>query len=99
MRVRTKAPIKKAAVLPAAGNNKLRFVPYQKSKPLSILKSEIGILLFCLQFPVGQELSQVGWELFERLLRRYVDLIIYQNARQGHPGYVESANGSKRVSG
>jgi hypothetical protein len=39
------------------------------------LKQEIGELLFSLEFPLGQELHQVGWGLFERLLRRYVDLV------------------------
>ena len=38
------------------------------------LKYEIGELLFCLELPVGPGLSQVGWALFERLLRRYVGL-------------------------
>lgn len=36
------------------------------------LKIEVGELLFCLKFPVGRELSQIGWGLLERLLRRYV---------------------------
>jgi len=39
------------------------------------LKYELGELLFCLELPVGPGLSQIGWELFERRLRRYVDLI------------------------
>ena len=38
-----------------------------------ILQQDIGELLFCLQIPIG-ELSQTGWALFERLLRRYMGL-------------------------
>ena len=38
------------------------------------LRCEIGELLFCLEFSVGPELRQLGCELFERLLRRYVCL-------------------------
>ena len=41
----------------------------------SILKSDIGILLLCLQFPIEPELRQIGWGLFERLLRRYIGLV------------------------
>jgi len=36
-------------------------------------KSDIGELLWSLQFPVG-ELQQIGWGLFERLLRRHIGL-------------------------
>mgnify|MGYP001091229636 CR=1 FL=1 len=39
-----------------------------------ILQQEIGELLFSLEFPVGQEIRQLGWLLFERQLRRYVGL-------------------------
>ena len=47
---------------------------YPQTKSLSSLKSEVGELLWCLEFPLGKELAQSGWQLFERLLRRYVDL-------------------------
>ena len=59
----------------AAGKNHSQRRTYRKAAPLSSLKSEIGELLFCLEFPIGQELTQVGWGLFERWLRQYVDLI------------------------
>ena len=72
---------------------------YQVCASESSLKSEIGTLLLCLQFPIGKELSQIGWVLFERLLRRYVGLRISQRARQGHSGSVESTNAGQRVSG
>ena len=84
---------KKAAVLPAAGKSTLQIKPYQKSEPLSNLKSEIGILLLCLQFPLGQKVSRIGWTLFERLLRRYVCHRISQNIFNGRPGCAERTNG------
>lgn len=37
------------------------------------LRNDIGEILFCLEFPLGRELSQRGWRLFERWLRRYMD--------------------------
>ncbi len=37
------------------------------------LKREIGELLFCLEFPLGKELRQLGWGLLERLLYRHID--------------------------
>lgn len=83
---------KKAAAGTAAKKSKLQIELYQKSKPLSSLQSEIGTLLLCLQFPLGQELSRIGWVLFERLLRRYVGLRISQNTYQGHPGCPGSLN-------
>jgi hypothetical protein len=63
---------KKAAAGTAAGKSKLQIRSYQKSEPLSNIKSEIGVLLLCLQFPIGREVSQIGWMLFERLLCRYI---------------------------
>ena len=50
-------------------------VIYQKeyAKSSRNLRYEIGELLWCLQFPLG-EMSQVGWGLFERMLRRYISL-------------------------
>ena len=65
----------KAAALTAAKRNQLQHTSYREGEPLSKLKSEIGTLLLCLQFPVEQRLSQVDWGLFERLLREYVDLV------------------------
>ena len=58
----------------AAPKSELRFKSYRGHALQSTgnLKYDIGKLLFCLQFPIGQELSQVGWGLLERLLRRYV---------------------------
>lgn len=79
--------------------NKQQRKSYRWPIPPSRLKSEIGTLLLCLQFPVGHEVSQIGWTLFERMLRRYVGLRNYQNARQGHPGCAESTNRSQRVVG
>lgn len=50
---------------------------YKKAATLSInLKQEIGELLFCLQFPVEQRFSWIGWGIFEKMLRQYVDLRI-----------------------
>lgn len=40
------------------------------------LQQDIGELLFCLEFPVGNELRQLGWMLFERLLRRHMGLVV-----------------------
>jgi len=86
---------KKATAGTAAMKSKLRIEHYQKSKRLSSLQAEIGTLLLCLQFPLGQEVSQIGWALFERLLRRYIRLRISQRALQGHPGCAESTNGEQ----
>jgi hypothetical protein len=81
-----------------ASNNQLTKA-YPKAESLSSLKSEIGILLLCLQFPIGHEVSQIGWTLFERLLRRYVRRRISQSAFQRRSGCAESSNASQRVSG
>jgi hypothetical protein len=88
---------KKAAVLPAAEKIELQRVSYPKTESLSNinLKQEIGTLLLCLQFPVG-ELRQVGWGLFERMLKRYIAL--YYTSK-GVSGPSESSNVGKRVSG
>ena len=66
-----------AACLPeqAAGKNYLHRKAYPNSDSQSRLKFEIGEILFCLQFPIGQPLSRIGWVIFERRLRQYVDLI------------------------
>ena len=75
MKVKTKVPIKKAVHrADGTARNKLHSKPYPKAAPMSSLQSEIGILLLCLQFPIGPELSQAGWVLFERLLRRHIGL-------------------------
>ena len=63
----------RAAASTTAPTIELHGKSYQDRVPLSNLKSEIGTLLLCLQFPIGQPLSQIGWELLERLLRRYVN--------------------------
>ena len=70
-----------------AKENNLQSRPYQKSAPLSStnLKHEIGTLLLGLQFPVGQPLSRIGWQLFERLLRQYVDLRVLPQSRTEPP--------------
>jgi hypothetical protein len=89
---------KKAAAVTAAGDSKQRNEAYPSAESLSRrnLRQEIGILLLCLQFPVGQDVSQIGWTLFERLLRRYMGLKCASkclsepsessNARQGVSG-------------
>ena len=78
---------------------KLHKTAYPKADSLSTLKSEIGILLLCLQFPVGREPSQIGWTLFERLLRRYVSSRISQSIFQGRSGCAERTNCRQRVVG
>ena len=96
MKARTKPPEKEKAAAKgatASGKNRLGEA-YQSPAPESTLKSEIGTLLLCLQFPVGQPLSQIGWQLFERLLRRYVDARVVP---QSGPEPPESTNGSQRV--
>ncbi len=61
----------------AADQTKLLKESYLNSASLSSnLKREIGELLFCLEFPVGQELCCIGWGIFEKMLRQYVDLRI-----------------------
>ena len=58
-----------------APNDNRRGKSYRSRRGESSLKLEIGELLFCLQFPVGRELSHCGWELLERRLRRRTDLV------------------------
>jgi hypothetical protein len=60
------------------------------------LKCEVGELLFCLELPIGCEFRQLGWALFERLLRRYVGLN-YTSKGVSEP--LESSNVDRRVSG
>jgi hypothetical protein len=92
---------KKAAAGTAAGNSKQQNKAYPSAESLSSrnLRQEIGILLLCLQFPVGRELSQIGWTLFERLLRRYVSRRISQSAFRGRCGCAERTNGRQGVLG
>lgn len=82
MRTRMKTPEEERAAAPTtAPQSQLQIASYQKPAPESSLKSEIGELLWCLEFPVGQELAQSGWKLFERLLRLYVDLRLLPHSR------------------
>ena len=67
---------------------------YLKAESLSSLQSEIGELLWCLEFPIGRELALMGWGLFERLLRRYVDGRAAPHSGSESP---ESTKGSQRV--
>ena len=68
--------MKKAGAADTAPKNNRQLELYRRGLTMSRknLKHEIGELLFCLELPVGQELTQIGWALFERLLRCYVDL-------------------------
>jgi len=68
-----------------ASKTKFKNTPYNKTALLSSLRAEIGTLLLFLQFPVGQELSQVGWTLFERLLRRYIDCRVLPQGASEQP--------------
>ena len=52
-----------------------RSYPNRARESRENLKHEIAELLFCLELPVGHELSQVGWVLFEWRLRQYIDFI------------------------
>lgn len=80
-----------------APKNNLHVESYPNSTQESSknIKQDIGELLWCLQFPVG-ELSQVGWALFERLLRRHVALN-YTSKCLSEP--LESTNTLQGVSG
>ena len=60
------------------------------------IRHEIGELLWCLQFPIGQELSQIGWGLLERMLHRYIALN-YTSKRLSEP--LETAISGRGVSG
>lgn len=62
---------KKAAAGTAARKNKLQIEPYQKGKPLSNLKQQIGELLL-----FGDSQKGNFWGRFESKLRRYTDLRI-----------------------
>ena len=64
----------KGGVAGAAPHDNQHDKSYRSSEVQSSrsLKQQIGTLLYCLQFPVGSELSHTGWGLLERLLRRYV---------------------------
>ena len=75
MKTITQAAIKKAAGLTAAIQNE-QHKSYQGMITMSteIPKKKIGELLFCLEFPIGKEISQVGWGLFEVLLPQYIEL-------------------------
>lgn len=74
--------IKKAAVGAAAIRTEPHPRLYQKGKPVSSLKRQIGKLLFALQAPLNPKQQQVCWILFETILRQYLDLKIATNGRQ-----------------
>jgi len=69
---------KKAAAGTAAKQKKRHSKAYIKNPPMSSnnSKSDIGELLWSLQFSVGFELQQIGWGLVERLLRRHIGLVV-----------------------
>jgi hypothetical protein len=80
MNVKTEPAVCSGGSPKQTASNKQLLKPYPKAESLSSLKSEIGILLLCLQFPIGHEVSQIGWMLFERLLCRYIGQRIPQSA-------------------
>jgi len=86
---------KKAVAGTTATYNELRLESYPQAGSASSLKSEIGTLLLCLQFPIGRELSGAGWRLFERLLRRYVEVRLLS---QSEPETSQATILSQRVS-
>lgn len=69
----------------AAPGQQVQAQVYKQSEAVSnqSLREQIGELLFSLEFPVSREVSELGWRLFERLLRRYISLRIAQSAHQG----------------
>lgn len=73
MKMETRAGIKKAAGLTAAGEKKLQSRTYPKPAQLSRgnLKENIGLLLLHLQNPLTQKQFRMGWQLFEVLLTQY----------------------------
>ena len=73
MNMNTRAGIKKAAGLTAAGKKKLHNGTYSKPAQLSRsnLKENLGLLLCHLQSPLTQKQRRVGWQLFEVLLTQY----------------------------
>ncbi len=82
-----------AALTTTPSTNQLK-VKYQKQPATSSrnLKHDMGELLWSLQFPVG-ELSQTGWKLFERLLRRYVGLVVPHQSVSEQAGTTISPQG------
>lgn len=69
---------KKAAALTAAIRNEPHSKSYQKDKPVSSLKEQIGQLLLYMQTPPPQNEQQKYWQIFESFLRRYVDLRFFE---------------------
>ena len=75
MKMKTRTAIKKAgAGRRPAGRHKLRCEAYRKPAPLSRsnLKENLGLLLCHLQSPLTQQQRRIGWQLFEVLLRQYL---------------------------
>jgi len=72
--MKTKTAIKKAAGLTAAKEKKLQNRTYPKPTPLSRsnLKENLGLLLYHLQSPLTKNQRRIGWQLFEVLLRQYL---------------------------
>lgn len=67
---------KKAAALTAAIRNEPHPKSYQKDKPVSSLKEQIGQLLLYMQTPPPQNEQQKYWQQFETMLSQYLDLKI-----------------------
>ena len=102
MRTRMKTPVKERAAClaqQAAPKYDSHAKAYPNDPPLSSenLKSEIGELLWCLEFPLGKELAQSGWKLFERLLRRYMNLNVSHNPPERRLTRPGMANISQKV--
>lgn len=74
--MRTKEAIKKAVCIAGktAKTNKLQNRTYTKPARLSRsnLKENLGLLLCHLQSPLTQQQRRIGWQLFEVLLRQYL---------------------------
>lgn len=75
MNENARAGLKKAgAGRRPAERYKLRYKAYPKSTSLSRgnLKENLGLLLYHLQSPLTKNQRRIGWQLFEVLLRQYL---------------------------
>jgi len=76
--VNTKTPTKERAAAPTtAPKPKQRRKLYNRYvlKARTKSKDDLGELLWSLQFSVDGELEQAGWQVLERLLRRYIGIV------------------------
>ena len=91
---------KKAAAATAATLNKRHNKAYRKPAQLSRsnLKENLGLLLYHLQSPLTQKQRRIGWQLFDVLLRQYLQSLTEYASERPRAAGIEKV-GAVRLNG